>query len=302
EAVHERRRGGGEHIGLLLIDLDRFKEINDTLGYEAGDRLLLEVSERLVATTAGTGMVARLGGDDPDLLLRRAEVAMYQAKAGHGGVAAYEEARDPSNPDRLALVGELRAAIDGGALTVTYQPKLELASSRIVGAEALARWPHPTRGAVVAGLLAATGLPPSALTLEVTEGQVMTDFEQAVGTLRRLHDLGVHLAVDDFGTGYSSLGYLRELPVDEVKIDKSFVFGMATSADDEAIVEAAVTLGHILGLRVVSEGVNDDQTQRRLTAMGCDVVQGFHIGRPMPPDELLRQVLLADRVPSRQRH
>ena len=408
----EARPGGG--LAVFLLDLDRFKEINDTLGYEAGDRLLLEVSERLVATTAGTGMVARLGGDefavlsrgvgdpgaaaalaerlwaaldppvrmdgidlevsasvgiacwpehgdDPDLLLRRAEVAMYQAKAGHGGVVAYEEARDPSNPDRLALVGELRAAIDAGALTVIYQPKLELASGRIVGAEALARWPHPARGAVlpdvfipiaehtgqiaaltrlvlidalqscrrwrdagldlgvavnisargllvarlveeVAGLLAATGLPPSALTLEVTEGQVMTDFEQAVGTLRRLDDLGVHLAVDDFGTGYSSLAYLRELPVDEVKIDKSFVFGMASNADDEAIVEAAVTLGHILGLRVVSEGVNDAETRRRLAAMGCDLVQGFHIGRPVPPDELLQQVLLADRVPSRQRH
>jgi len=402
----DARPGGG--LAVLLLDLDRFKEINDTLGYEAGDHVLLEVSERLVATTAGTGMVARLGGDefavlsrgvgnpgaaaelagrlwaaldppvhlggidlevsasigiacwpedgdDPDLLLRRAEVAMYQAKAGHGGVVAYEEARDPSNPDRLALVGELRAAIDAGALTVLYQPKMELASGRIVGAEALARWPHPTRGAVlpdvfipiaehtgqiaaltrlvlidalqscrrwreagldlgvavnisargllvarlveeVAGLLAATALPPSALTLEVTEGQVMTDFEQAVGTLRRLHDLGVHLAVDDFGTGYSSLGYLRELPVDEVKIDKSFVFGMASNADDEAIVEAAVTLGHVLGLRVVSEGVNDAETQGRLAAMGCDVVQGFHIGRPVPPDELLQQVLLADRL------
>jgi diguanylate cyclase (GGDEF)-like protein len=397
---------------VLLLDLDRFKEINDTLGYEAGDRLLLEVSERLVATTAGTGMVARLGGDefavlsrgvgdpaaaaelagrlwtaldppvhmdgidlevsasvgiacwpehgdDPDLLLRRAEVAMYQAKAGHGGVVPYEETRDPSSPDRLALVGELRAAIDSGALTVTYQPKLDVIGGHIAGAEALARWPHPLRGAVhpdvfipiaehtgqiaaltrlvlvdalhhcrrwrdagldlgvavnlsargllvarlvdeVAGLLAAAGLPASALTLEVTEGQVMTDFEQAVRTLRQLHDLGVHLAVDDFGTGYSSLGYLRELPVDEVKIDKSFVLGMASNADDEAIVEAAVTLGHILGLRVVAEGVDDAEIQERLVAVGCDLVQGFHIGRPMPPDELLRQALRGDRVPSGQ--
>jgi diguanylate cyclase (GGDEF)-like protein len=407
----EARPGGG--LAVLLLDLDRFKEINDTLGYDTGDHVLLEVSERLATTTAGTGMVARLGGDefavlsrgvgdpaaaaelagrlwaaldppvhmdgidlevsasvgiacwpqhgdDPDLLLRRAEVAMYQAKAGHGGVVPYEETRDPSNPDRLALVGELRAAIDSGALTVTYQPKLELASGRIVGAEALARWLHPTRGAVlpdvfipiaehtgqiaaltrlvlidalqhcrhwreagldlgvavnlsarglladrlveeVAGLLAAVGLPASALTLEVTEGQVMSDFEQAVGTLRRLHDLGVHLAVDDFGTGYSSLGYLRDLPVDEVKIDKSFVFGMASNADDEAIVEAAVTLGHILGLRVVAEGVDDAETHARLAAMGCDLVQGFHIGRPMPPDELLQRALRADRVPSERR-
>jgi diguanylate cyclase (GGDEF)-like protein len=411
------RPGGG--LAVLLLDLDRFKEINDTLGYEAGDRVLLEVSERLVATSAGTGMVARLGGDefavlsrgvgdpaaaaelagrlwaaldppvhmdgidlevsasvgiacwpehgdDPDLLLRRAEVAMYQAKAGHGGVVPYDEARDPSNPDRLALVGELRAAIDSGALTVTYQPKLEVASGRIVGAEALARWPHPTRGAVhpdvfipiaehtgqiaaltrvvlidalrdcrrwrdagldlgvavnlsarglladrlveeVAGLLAALGLPASALTLEVTEGQVMTDFEQAVRALGQLSDLGVHLAVDDFGTGYSSLGYLRELPVDEMKIDQSFVVGMASDAGDQAIVEAAVTLGHSLGLRVVAEGVDDAETHRRLAAMGCDLLQGFHIGRPMPPDELLEcalgaeRALGADRVPSEQR-
>src|SRR6266540_957766 len=159
----------------------------------------------------------------------------------------------------------------------------------------------------VAGLLAALGLPASALTLEVTEGQVMTDFEQAVRALGQLSDLGVHLAVDDFGTGYSSLGYLRELPVDEMKIDQSFVVGMASDAGDQAIVEAAVTLGHSLGLRVVAEGVDDAETHRRLAAMGCDLLQGFHIGRPMPPDELLEcalgaeRALGADRVPSEQR-
>jgi len=410
-AIAARPAGG---LAVLLLDLDRFKEVNDTLGHQAGDRLLVEVAERLVAATTGGGMVARLGGDeftvlvrdaggpdgavrlaerllaalagpvrlreidiqvaasvgiacwpehggDPDLLLQRADVAMYLAKSRHTGIDLYTEAYDPSSPDRLALVGELRAAIDAGALTVSYQPKLEVASGRIVGAEALARWLHPTCGAVlpdvfipiaehtgliapltrlvlidallacrrwraggldlgvavnlsargllaaglvedVTDLLASAALPASALTLEITEGQVMTDSEQAVAVLERLHDLGVHLAVDDFGTGYASLGYLRELPVDEVKIDKAFVLGMTSNPADAAIVQAAVTLGHSLGLRVVAEGVEDGETLRRLTTMGCDLVQGYHTGRPMPSEELLGLALrTADRVASDRR-
>jgi diguanylate cyclase (GGDEF)-like protein len=400
EAIGARPAGG---FAVLLLDLDRFKEVNDTLGHQTGDRLLLEVAERLVTATAGDGLVARLGGDEfgvllrgtgapgaavgvagrllaavappmrlddmdlevtasvgiacwpehgdgPDLLLQRADVAMYLAKARHAGIEVYTEARDPSSPDRLALVGELRAAIDAGALTVAYQPKVDAASGRVVGAEALARRLHSTRGMVppdvfipiaehtgliaplgrlvlidalqacrrwraiglelgvavnlsargllaaglvedVAGLLAAAGLPADALTLEITEDQVMVDSERALGVLAQLRDLGVHLSVDDFGTGYASLGYLRELPVDEVKIDKSFVLGMTANAGDAAIVQAAVTLGHSLGLRVVAEGVEDAETQRRLAAMGCDLIQGYHTGRPMTPEELLRVAL-----------
>jgi diguanylate cyclase (GGDEF)-like protein len=394
-------------FAVLLLDLDRFKEVNDTLGHHTGDLVLLEVSERLVGAMAGGGLVARLGGDefallvrgagspaaalrvaralraavappirlddialevaasvgiacwpehgdDPDLLLQRADVAMYLAKARHAGLEVYVEARDPSSPDRLALVGELRAAIDAAALTVAYQPKLDLARGRIVGAEALARWLHSTRGTVppdvfipiaehtgliaplgrlvlidalqacrrwraigldlgvavnlsargllaaglvedVAGLLSAAGLPAQALTLEITEGQVMVDPERSLEVLGQLRDLGVHLSVDDFGTGYSSLGYLRELPVDEVKIDKAFVSGMTANPADAAIVQAAVTLGHSLGLRVVAEGVEDAATQQRLAAMGCDLIQGYHTGRPMTPDELLRLALEAAR-------
>jgi EAL domain-containing protein (putative c-di-GMP-specific phosphodiesterase class I) len=147
----------------------------------------------------------------------------------------------------------------------------------------------------VAGLLSAAGLPAQALTLEITEGQVMVDPERSLEVLGQLRDLGVHLSVDDFGTGYSSLGYLRELPVDEVKIDKAFVSGMTANPADAAIVQAAVTLGHSLGLRVVAEGVEDAATQQRPAAMGCDLVQGYHTGRPMTPDELLRLALEAAR-------
>jgi diguanylate cyclase (GGDEF)-like protein len=392
----------GPSVGLtvLLLDLDRFKEINDNLGRGTGDGLLLEVAERLVAAVGGVRLAARIGGDefavlaagsdpaeairvaerlravvaqpvrmdgidlsvaasvgiarwpqdggDPDNLLQRAEVAMYQAKAGHSGIEVYDEARDPSSADRLAIVADLRAVIDAGELTVWYRPKADAASGRLVGAEALVRWPHPVRGMLptdelvataeqagligrltrlvlgealaacqrwraagldlgvtvntstrdllgsglvehVAGLLAATGLPAPCVTLEITEGHVVADPDRAAPVLQRLRDLGVHLSVDDFGTGYSSLGYLRGLPVDEVKIDRSLVTGMATDAVDAGIVEAAVTLGRCLGLQVVAEGVESEDTRLRLAAMGCHVVQGFLVGRPMPADELLRR-------------
>jgi predicted signal transduction protein with EAL and GGDEF domain len=324
---------------------------------DAARRLLAAVAPPMRLDDIDLEVTASVGiacwpehGDGSDLLLQRADVAMYLAKARHAGIEVYTEARDPSSPDRLALVGELRAAIDAGALTVAYQPKIEVASGRVVGAEALARWLHSTRGTVppdvfipiaehtgliaplgrlvlidalqacrrwqaiglelgvavnlsargllaaglvedVAGLLAAAGLPADALTLEITEDQVMVDSERALGVLAQLHDLGVHLSVDDFGTGYASLGYLRELPVDEVKIDKTFVLGMTANAGDAAIVQAAVTLGHSLGLRVVAEGVEDAETQRRLAAMGCDLIQGYHTGRPMTPEQLLRVAL-----------
>src|SRR5919197_30253 len=332
ELVEAVEAGPSVGLTVLLLDLDRFKEINDTLGRGTGDGLLLEVAERLVATVGGVRLAARIGGDefavlaagsdpaeairvaerlraavaqpirmdgidltvaasvgiarwpqdggDPDTLLQRAEVAMYQAKAGHSGIEVYDEARGPSSADRLVL-GEALAACQrwraaGLDLGVTVNT-----STRDLLASGLVE--H------VAGLLAATGLPAPCVTLEITEGHVVADPDRAVPVLRRLRDLGVHLSVDDFGTGCSSLGYLRDLPVDEVKIDRSFVTGMATDAVDAGIVEAAVTLGRCLGLQVVAEGVESEDTRLRLAAMGCHVVQGFLVGRPMPADELLRR-------------
>jgi len=389
--------GGYHTFALLLLDLDRFKDINDTLGHHIGDSLLQEVGHRLRGALRATDLVARLGGDefavalpvadesgarraaaallaaldapaeidghtlhaavsigialypdhgdDVDVLLRRADVAMYAAKRGHRGVALYDADQDSHNLDRLALMADLRAAIVGDALALHYQPLASLRSGQVVGVEALLRWTHPERGSIPpdrfialaeqTGLIAAltawvleealrqcaewdpTGwrptmqvnlsmrdvqdprLPdlvdallrryavaPARLTLEITESALMVDPERARDVLTRLAALGVHLAIDDFGTGYSSLGYLRELPVDEVKIDQSFVRGMGEHAKDAAIVHSVVALGHALGLTVVAEGVEDRATWDLLEALGCDVAQGYYLSRPVPASDV----------------
>jgi diguanylate cyclase (GGDEF)-like protein len=386
-------------LAVLLIDLDRFKEVNDTLGHASGDLVLREVGVRLRAGLPDGHTVARLGGDefavlvpalpnwdaavavgrlvratlgqplpieqlelevsgsigialgpdhgsDPDLLLQRADVAMYQAKEGHTGIEVYAAERDQYSPRRLALVGALRAAIERRELTLLYQPKVELASGRMVGAEALVRWHHPEHGQIppdefipiaestaliqplgqfvletaldqarrwqeaglflhvavnlsvrnllepalvdqVTELLGRSGVTPSTLTLEITESGVMTDPEAAISMLWKLRRIGVRLSVDDFGTGYSSLAYLKRLPVDEVKLDKSFVLNMTGDADDAAIVRSTVELAHNLGLKFVAEGVEDQDTLELLAALGCDLVQGYHLARPTPADQLV---------------
>jgi diguanylate cyclase (GGDEF)-like protein len=395
----DQRRGAGS-VAVLLLDLDRFKEVNDTLGHHTGDLMLREVGLRLLRGLPVDHFVARLGGDefgvlapavadhevavavarqvqaaldepfgvaelalevggsigvavgpahgtDPAVLLQRADVAMYQAKQAHSQVELYDPARDQYSPRRLALIGELRAAVENAALAVHYQPKAELHGGRVVGVEALLRWPHPTRGPVppdefvpiaehtglirpltsyvlrtaleqcrawqldggtlgmavnlsarslsepglvddVDRRLAAAGVAPDLLTLEVTEGHVMSDPDHAVGVLRRLRGLGVHLAIDDFGTGYSSLAYLKQLPVDEVKLDRSFVMHMTSDRHDAAIVRSTIELAHNLGLCVVAEGVEDHSTWDLLADMGCDLAQGYHLARPMPADEVTR--------------
>ncbi len=388
---------------VMLMDLDRFKEINDTLGHHTGGRLLIEISARLCDILAGHGRVARLGGDEfaiflhpvsdvadaetiarlilaalerpfvlGDLtieigasigvamypahadgsatLLQRADVAMYEAKADHLGYAVYAAERDQSNALRLSLAAELRAAIENGELSVSYQPKADLAAGHIVGVEALVRWIHPRYGSLppdefiplaehtglirpltelvldralhqcrawselgfelavavnlsarslidtdlpgqISTLLERTSVPPHRLTLEITESMMMADPVRTLETMHRLAGMGISLSIDDFGTGYSSLSYLKRLPVHEVKIDKSFVLSMTVEEDDATIVRSIVDLARNLRLRVVAEGVEDAPSLAALTALGCDVVQGFYLSRPLPPETLTAGLL-----------
>jgi diguanylate cyclase (GGDEF)-like protein len=401
DAGHALARSGREatRVAVLLIDLDGFKEINDTLGHGVGDRLLQQVGERLADTVRGADSVARLGGDefavlavglqpvdepdhlaarlqqalhlpfhvegltldveasigvavapehgkDIDTLLRCADVAMYAAKADRAGVAVYAPRFDEHTPQRLAMLGELRRALEGQEqLVLHYQPKVSLDEDGLVGVEALLRWHHPTRGLVapgdflptaegaglihdltryvlaaalrqsavwqgqgqpipvsvnvstrclldlslpdrVAELLSLHGVPADLLVLEITETTIMADPGRALTVLQRLSEQGIHISIDDFGTGYSSMSYLRRLPVDEIKIDRTFVSDLAGHEYDPALVRTMVDLGHSLGLNVVAEGVEDTQTLTRLSALGCDVAQGYLTGRPMPAEQL----------------
>jgi diguanylate cyclase (GGDEF)-like protein len=382
---------------VLMMDLDRFKEINDGLGHDIGDALLRAVGERLRNRLQDHGTVARLGGDefalviqvasaqdavavgqdlardlerplhvdhltlyprasigialapehghDSGTLLRRADVAMYAAKQARAGVRVYRETDDQNTPHRLALISELRTAVDSKETLVVFQPKVDPATGTVVGAEALSRWHHREHGfispdifvplaehsglirpltlhvldaalrncaawrraghdmhvavnlspntllddtllEVITRLLTENGVPATSLTLEITEGTLMTDTDDSLVILQSLRRLGIRISIDDFGTGYSSLGRLRDLPIDEVKIDKSFVQNAAHDHRDQALIRSIVQLGHTLGLHVVAEGVEDEATYNYLAATGCDVVQGYHVSRPLPEDKL----------------
>lgn len=273
-------------------------------------------------------------------LLRHADVALFAALGTEEAVGVYDRASDPHRPERLALIGELREAIDAGQLELLYQPRLDLASHRIDGGEGLVRWHHPrlgtlapdafialaessgnirrlTRWALAAGiaqaqrwqaagrdlrvavnlsardlsdrdlprrvseLLSLHALPPQRLLLEITESAVMAEPNAAIAVLRRIADQGIDIAIDDFGVGQSSLAYLRRLPVREIKIDKSFVLKLASDAEDRTIVRTIVDLGHRLGYRVTSEGVEDEATLAYLREIGCDHAQGYFISRPL---------------------
>ncbi|CAN5427174.1 EAL domain-containing protein [soil metagenome] len=393
---HERVRaaaasGGGAAV--MLMDLDRFKEVNDTLGHHTGDFLLQEVGRRLSAAVRRDATIARLGGDefaillpgvtelcdarsaaarlcaaldapftlrglslgvcasvgiavcpqhgeDPELLLQHADVAMYAAKASHGGPEVYAAERDQYSPRRFALMAALPHAIAADELTLHYQPKVELRTGQVLGVEALVRWYHAEHGLigpdefipiaehtglitplthfvlrraldqcrawreggtavgvavnvsarslldaafpdVVAELLETARCPAGALTLEITESSMMADPVRTMDVLVRLSAMGVGLSIDDFGTGYSSLSRLKRLPVDEIKIDRSFVQSMALDPDDAAIVQSTIDLGRNLRLRVVAEGVEDQATFERLRELGCDAAQGYWISRPL---------------------
>jgi diguanylate cyclase (GGDEF)-like protein len=391
-------RSDGE-VALLLIDLDRFKEINDTLGHSYGDKLLCQVGPRLQSVLREGDTVARLGGDefavllplvdgvgeaghvaerlrealhqpfdvegvaldveasvgiaispwhgtDTEALLRNADIAMYVAKELKAGAVVFEPEEHVTAPSRLTVLGDLRRALEGtGELFLNYQPKYTLDGERIEGLEALLRWQHPKQGLIPPGdfipaaegtgiilrltehvldlalaqmrrwmdaghavpvavnlstrclldaglpdlvgrLLTEHRVPAALLRLEVTESAVMGDAARCMEVLQRLHDLGVKLSIDDFGTGYSSMAYLRRLPVDELKIDRSFVLGMTTTAHDAVLVRTAIDLGHNLGLTVVAEGVEGAEHVSALRDLGCDIAQGYHYARPMGGEQM----------------
>jgi len=377
-----------ESVSLAVMDLDGFKEVNDTLGHYAGDQILQQVAARLRSVVRTVDTVARLGGDEfalilpstdvngaeqtarkvlralerpfvvngralavrasigiarfpedgpnAETLLQKADVAMYLAKGDVSGYAAYAPERDPHTHRRLALITELRQGIDHGQFFLEYQPILDLRTRVVVGVEALLRWRHPEQGRLlpedflevaeqtgvvnlltplvleqaigdwhgdpnsaqtvavnlsprnlhhpqlpdrIDELLRARHTAPSRLMLEITENQIMSDPVRSMTCLTRLREMGVRLAIDDFGTGYSSLSYLRHLPVDQLKIDKSFVIGLMRG-DDEVIVRSTVDLAHNLGLMVVAEGVENEAVCDRLLAFGCDAAQGVFISEP----------------------
>jgi diguanylate cyclase (GGDEF)-like protein/PAS domain S-box-containing protein len=391
-------------FGVLLLDLDRFKDINDALGHDRGDSLLQEVTARLRGVLRATDTIARLGGDefavlttdakhpddviatarkilaslegpfaiadqmvetgasigialypvhgdDPTTLLRRADVAMYVAKRSGGGHAVYAPEQETQTLRRSGLAGELRRAIPQGELILLYEPQVTLATGAIESVEAHLRWNHPREGMlppdrfmpmaeemgiihpltawvldavlgqlgtwlaagldvcvsvnvspraiedhsmeeIVASALASSHADAKRLTLEVTEGVAMA--AAAGKALHRLRELGVRLALDDFGTGYSSLLYLMRLPVNEIKIDHSFVAGLASDPDSAAIVRSAVGLGHNLRLRVVADGLQDRASEAILIESGCDAAQGPLIGRPAVESEIT-ELLMAQR-------
>lgn len=415
----------GEKFGVMLLDLDSFKEVNDTLGHHVGDELLKHIANRLqhiirasstiarvgdenengidedyiASLDTGETTIARLGGDEfaillPNLggvegavavakrvtealeppaeidanlivvagtlgismypehgenaesLLRRADVALYVAKHIQNDFSVYDPAYDRHSVKQLALKAEIRTAIDEDQLVLYYQPKLDLNEGCVASVEALVRWQHPQRGMIppdqfiplseqrgligpltewvirraleqhnewlkhginlkvavnlssrllydlylpskIEKYLINAELPPSALGLEITEEATMVDPERAMLILKRLDEMGVTLSIDDFGTGHSSLAYLKRLPVDEIKIDRSFVMEMEESENDAKIVHATIDLSHNLGLKVVAEGVESATALSMLKTLNCDYAQGFHLSRPIPADELL---------------
>ena len=392
-------RRTGTAVALLIIDLDRFKEVNDTLGHYTGDQLLKEVGPRLQQVLRSADTIARLGGDEfgvvlenvssereaqaiaakliivlqgpfrvndlrldveasigialstgdvnetGELLVQHADVAMYAAKESNSGYTMYQTHLDHYAPDHLSLVADLRGAVANGELEVYYQPKVGIESNRVEGVEALVRWRHPVRGLImpddfiplaeqtglikpltffvlqqsldqlrrwnsnglnltvavnlsartlhdellpsaIARILRIARMPPESLQLELTESSIMADRVRSQEVLDELDRMGIAISIDDFGTGYSSLAYLKRLPVQEIKVDKSFVVNMANDENDSVIACSTVELGRNLGLRTVAEGVETLEVLRLLRAVGCDQAQGFYFSHPLPAAEL----------------
>jgi diguanylate cyclase (GGDEF)-like protein len=401
ETLQEQLQDAGPEprpVAVLLVDLDDFKSINDTLGHELGDLVIQRVARRLRQAVGEDLVLARIGGDEFGILvqggqpeaervaerllatldrplevdsvalqicasigiacfpshgrsapelMRHADVALYCAKGSDAGFATYAAEDDEYSIDRLALAAQLRRGIERGELVVHYQPKVPLQGRGNLAVEALVRWNHPQLGcigpdgfiplaeqtgiikpltervleasleqcrrwrrsglevtvsvnvstrslldhdlpAVIGALLTRLTLHASALQLEITESRIVADLPRARASLEELRAMGVMIAIDDFGTGYSSLSQLQQLPVDEIKIDRSFVTRMETDRQDAVLVHSIIDLGRNLGLRVTAEGVETEKVKQVLANLGCDYAQGFHIGRPVVAGECTR--------------
>ncbi len=400
DKIEEAITSAGKEVrpfALLIIDLDHFKDINDTLGHHQGDAILVSIAGRLKNIFADTGTVSRLGGDDftvvmpgadvetvsrfvdkitknldePFLigdiplnttacigvsffpghgedthtLLRRADIALHEARKQGINWAIYSPEYDKCSSGHLALIGALRHAIDSNQMFLLYQPKIDLKTNKTIGAEALVRWQHPAKGVIppdqfiflaehsglikqltfwvlsealrqsrgwqeaardlsvavnlsvrslqapmfldqIKGLLSTWGVFPSRLRLEITESVIMSDPELVMEIITQLTLMGVRFSIDDFGTGYSSLKYLQRLPVDEIKIDKSFIMNMLSDENSLKIVHSTIELAHSLGLKVTAEGVESQEVFDKLTALNCDAAQGYFMSRPLPHPEL----------------
>jgi len=387
-------------LALMLIDLDRFKEINDTLGHYIGDRVLSEIGARLRSCLRKSDTVARLGGDefaiiipdsgptqakqfaekisniinevlvidsqnlyigasigislypkdgsDSDTLVRYADIAMYSAKQNNRPADLFNLTMDKMSIDNLSLLGDLRQELkkNSGQIQLYYQPKIDLLTQKLISVEALLRWQHPDQGFIspefiirmaeqsglisnlttwvidqavhdcaqcqhdgidinmsinlsawnlqdpnlpglVNNSLEENELSPQSLSLEITESAVMKDPTHARQVLKELDEMGIGLEIDDYGTGFSSLAYLKLLPVNTLKIDKSFVIDMLKDPNDLIIVRSTIELAHNLGMLVIAEGVEDKQTLLRLQQLKCNIAQGFYIAKPLPRSELL---------------
>ena len=386
----------GDSLAVMLMDLDHFKEINDTLGHHFGDMLLKEIGPRLDSVLREGDVMARLGGDefglllptvggretaitiaqrvlerleepiaveglaldvsgsigiaiypeqseDAETLLRRADVAMYAAKESGGGYEVYNDDFDRHRPAQLALITNVRPGLENGEFALFYQPKMRFTDGGIAGAEALIRWHHPELGLIppdefiplvektvllrpltywvineamrqwrvwsdrglrlpiavnvsprslldlqlpsqLAAVLETWSVPPAFLRLELTESFLMAESGRSTAVLEEVSRIGVGLSIDDFGTGYSSLSHLKRLPIQEIKVDRSFVMNMREDANDAMIVRATVELGKNLGLRVVAEGVEDIETWDLLASFGCDEAQGYFFSKPISAD------------------
>lgn len=395
----EKAAKAQQELALIVLDLNRFRDINDTFGHVEGDRLLSEIACRLRKVINDPGTIACLGGDefaivlptskseiiietlaalkttleepftiehhtlqidasmgislypahgdDPITLLRKADVAMFAAKRTHQPFAYYESEHDQNTAQRLELISGLRHAALANEFMLYYQPKAQTGTGIVQCVEALIRWQHPAHGLIfpdrfiplaeqsgfitsltmwtveramrqyqdwqargieleiavnlsmwdlhdptfparIAALFAQYDVPPCRIRMEVTESAAMSDPDLTISVLKRLAALGINCSLDDFGTGYSSLTYIKKLPIDELKIDRSFIQHIIDTPADEAIVSSTITLAHSLGLHVVAEGVEDAHTMELLDALGCDIAQGYHLSRPLPPEEFVR--------------
>lgn len=396
EQAQARANRADSSFALLVLDLDNFKEINDTLGHHFGDLILIEVSKNLKKSLRGSDSLTRLGGDefaillhdtdvdgtnvcvtriinnlkapieaegtqiecrasigcavypqhgeDPKNLLKHADIAMYQCKQSHSSFVTYDPGHDSYSVRNLSLMNDLRKAVEQDQITVHYQPMIDVNSKITVAIEALARWDHHELGVISPGefiqiaerigiiekltfsvlnqalqtldslikkgynlnlsinissfclqnsffpeqlisVLQKAGISPNRIELELTESAVMHNLDSARNILNQLHNAGFIIAIDDFGTGFSSLAYLKELPVDILKIDRSFIFDIDNKKSD-AIVRSIIELAHNLDFKVIAEGIETEKTLMHLQEINNDIVQGYLFSRPLPSDEM----------------